>query len=200
MRSYPPITAAYFASRAAFRAHLLVWVSARNRTSGLTESIGFWTGADHAEFVLEGETRTYYGAGAMLTADPIRSQTGLKVRTWRIVFNQVAPEAQQLIRGYDARHAPVEVHRALFDPEGEQLIDTPHLVRRGFIDKAPITTPPKGETGGQIAIEISTQSRALTRPVSRYRSDASLRGRAPADAFRKYASIADSVDTKWGTS
>ena len=196
MRSYSPTTAAYFASRAAFLGHVLVWLSARNRSTGATETIGFWTGVDHMEFTIGGQTRTYHGAGSMLAMDPIRQQTGIKVRTQRITFSQVSAEVLQALRVYDPRHAPVEVHRALFDPLSEALIDEPHLILRGYIDKAPLPTPPKGESA-TVAIEVASHARALTAQLARYRSDATLRHRAPGDAFRQYASIAD-AETPWG--
>lgn len=101
------------------------------------------------------------------------------------------------IRGYDPRHAPVEVHRALFDPETEQLIDEPHMILRGYLDKLSLPTPAKNERAS-VNFEVATAGRALTKPVSRYRSNASLRARASEDGFRKYASLADTVVVKWG--
>ncbi len=197
MRSYSPATAAYFASRASFIGHLLMWFSPLNRTTGAREAIGFWTGDDHQDFTIGGATRRYFAAGSLIKMDPIRWQTGIKSRTQRVTFSQLAPEVLQVIHGYDARHAPIEIHRALFHPESDNLIDAPHLILRGFVDKAPVNTPAKGEAGS-VPMEIATHGRALVRPVSRSRSDASLRQRAPADAFRQYASIADAVETPWG--
>ncbi|MGN7870965.1 hypothetical protein [Paracoccus sp. 22332] len=197
MRTFSPATAAYLASRAGFIGHVLVWISARDRSSHAIETIGFWTGADHQEFTIDGQVRLYYAAGSLLKVDPIRRQTGVKVRTHRITFSQVAPEVEMLIRGYDPRHAPVEVHRALFHPDTETLIDEPHVILRGFVDRAPLTTPAKGEAG-QVALEIASEARALTRPLSRFRSDAGLRSRDDEDAFRQYSSLAGTVEVPWG--
>jgi hypothetical protein len=197
MRSFSPTTAAYFAQRGAFLGHNLVWIMARHRISGAVETIGFWTGADHRVFTIDGADRTYYAAGALLSVDPIRRQTGIRSRTQRVTLNHVSPEVIQAMRGYDPRHAPVEIHRALFDPATEELIDEPHVILRGFIDKAPLPTAPKGETAS-LHIEIATHARALTRILGRSRSDATLRTRAPADAFRQYAGLAETVETPWG--
>lgn len=197
MRAYSSATAAYFASRESFVGHILLWVSARNRSSGANERIGFWTGVDHQDFTIEGQTRTYYAAGAMLKADPIRRQTGIKVRTQRVTLSQVSAEVQQLIRGYDPRHAPVELHRALFHPLTEALIDEPHVLLRGYIDKVSVSTPEKGGAGN-VSIEIATEARSLTKPLSRFRSDASLRARASGDGFRKYASLTETAEVLWG--
>lgn len=199
MRLYTPATAAYLASRRAFMGHVLLWISARNRKTGIREQIGFWTGADHDQFVIDGQTRLYYAAGSMLKMEPIRRQSGLKVRTHRVTLSQIAPEVQVLIREYDARHAPVEVHRALFDPMSEALIDTPHLLLSGFVDKATVSNAGKGASA-EVAIEIASEARALTKPLSRSRSDATMRVRAKDDAFRLYAGQTETVEVKWGRS
>lgn len=198
MRVFSPATAAYFASREAFSGQVLIWVSPRNRDTGEVEPVGFWSGGDHQAFTIDGEVRTYYGAGEFATLDPIRRQTGIKTRTQRLTFSHVTPAAVALVRGYDLQHAPIEIHRALYHPLNETLIDEPHVILRGFVDKALVTRPPKNEAGGKVVLEIATHARALTRTLARYRSDATLRARAPDDEFRQYASIADSVDTPWG--
>lgn len=197
MRDFSSTTMAYFAARGPLLMHVLIWISARNRSSGALEEIGFWTGADHQLFAIGGQTRTYYGAGSMLAVDPLKWRAGLQVRTQRVTFSQVAPEVQEVIRGYDPRHAPVEMHRALCDPLSEGLIDEPHLLMRGYIDKVSLTTPAKGQSG-DVAVEIATSGRALTRPLNRYRSDATLKARQPTDTFRKYASTTDKVEVPWG--
>lgn len=135
MRVFSSPTAAYFASRGPFVGHVLIWFTARNRDNGDAETIGFWTGADHRDFVIDQSTRRYYAAGALLRCDPIRRQTGIKVSKQRVVFSQVAPEVQLAVRGYDIRHAPVELHRALFAPLSDNLIDEPHEILRGYVDK-----------------------------------------------------------------
>lgn len=197
MRSFTPTTAAAFASRAPLRAHVLIWISARDRSTGSLQTMGLWTGDDHAEFVISGQTRTYFGAGSLIGVDPLKFGTGLQVRTQRLRLAGVTPENALWIRGYDPRHAPVEMHRVLFDPETDLAIDAPHLVLKGYIDKIMLPTPKKGEAGS-IEVQIATAARALTKPLSLKRSNASLRGRSPDDAFRKYAVLADKVETSWG--
>lgn len=197
MRLFTAATAARFASRSAFSGQVLVWLEARHRGTGATEGVGFWSGDDHAEFTIDGQTRTYYGAGAFLGMDPIRRQLGIKTRTQRVRFSHISPAGMALIRTYDPRHAPIEIHRALYDPLTGNLIDEPHVLIRGFVDKAPSRRAPKGQ-GGEITVEIATHARALTRALSRYRSDATMQARAPGDGIRKYASIAETVDTPWG--
>lgn len=198
MRNFSPTTAAYFAARGPILAHVMVWISARNRGTGSTETIGFWTGADHQVFTIDGTARTYFAAGSLLSVDPLKWRTGVSVQTQIITLSQIAPEVQQAIRGYDPRHAPVELHRGLFDPLSEQLVDTPHLLMRGFVDKVTLTTPPKGQGSGNVKLEIATAARALTKPLNRHRSDASMQARNSGDTFRKYASTTDKIEVPWG--
>lgn len=197
MRIYSPATAAYLLTRAPVRRDVLVWITARDRATGDPAEIGFWTGDQDAAFTIDGEERTYHAAGELLNIDQVTFRTGLKVRTQKITFSQVAPAAQQAIRGYEALHAPIAIHRAIFHPETDQLVDEPHLVLRGFIDRAPVLTPPKGGAG-KITLEVATAARALTKPLSRKRSHAALIARAPNDQFRKYASLVDKIETPWG--
>lgn len=197
MRAFSPATAAYTQNRGARHAHLLVWITALDRQTGDPHQLGVWTGADHREFVISGETRVYYGAGAMLKADPLTVRTGLSVRTQRLHFSQIAPELQQAVRGYDTRHQPIEMHRAFFDPLSELLVDEPHRVFSGFVDRLRINTPEEGGEGS-IEMTVATVARALTKKLGRKRSHASLVTRTPGDTFRQYASLADKVEVKWG--
>ena len=197
MRSLSPVTQAWFDARNPIHAHALVWIEARHRSTDAVETIGLWTGDDHATFAVSGQARTYFGAGNVLSLDPIRRGTGLQVRTQRVTLSGLTPETQMALRGYDARHARVEIHRALFHPDTGLLLDAPHRLFRGTIDRLKIVTPARGETG-KAEVELASAARALTTPVSRKRSDASLRARNPADGFRKYASQAEAVETPWG--
>lgn len=121
----------------------------------------------------------------------------MQVRSQRVSLSGITPETRLALRGYDARHARVEIHRAVFDPDSLQLVDAPHRLFRFWIDRLKITTPAKGEPG-KAEVELASAARALTTPMSRKRSDASLRARASTDGFRKYASQAEAVETPWG--
>jgi len=196
MRSYSPATAAALASRAGLVAHVLVWASAKNRDTGAVEQIGFWTGDDHQDFTIDAEARSYFGAGGMLEIAPLVMQAGIVVRMQRLVLSPLAPEVAQLFRGYDARLAPVQIHRALFDPDTRDLVDTPHLLFRGWIDAASIVTP---EAGGaaQIEVTLAGAARALTRSLPGKRSDEAQQRRA-GDRFRRHVDVSGAVEVWWG--
>ena len=196
--NFASATAAYFAAQTRIRARVLVWMQALDRETGQVETMGLWNGADHRVFTIRGEERTYYGAGGLIAVDPLTSRTGLNVRMQRLVFSPLAPEVEQLIRGYDARFAPVEIHRALFDPDSHALVDEPHRRFKGYIDKiSPLRTGPKGDKV-TVELQLASSARALTIPLSRKRSNESLRARASGDAFRQYADVAGTITVKWG--
>ena len=196
MRDFGSASAAYLAARGGVMSRTLVWITAKNRTTGAAESLGLWTGDDHQDFSIGGVTRTYYGAGAMLSVDPITMQAGLVVRMQRMVLSALSPEVTQIFRGYDPRLAPVEIHRALFDLETHALIEEPHRVFLGWIEEAPIATP---EIGGQATIEVTMASsaRSMTRALAIKKSDSTQRMRG-GDRFRRYIDVSGSVGVWWG--
>jgi hypothetical protein len=190
------MTGAYLAARDGIQARLLIWVRARNRATGAEEALGLWTGDDHQSFLIDGASRLYYGAGGVLGVEPITMQSGIVVRMHRITLAPTAPEVAVAIRGYDARLAPVEIHRAFFAPASGELIEAPHRVFKGWIDAISLPTP---EVGGQGAVEVTLASsaRALTRPLALKKSDESQRRRSD-DRLRRYTDISGSVDVYWG--
>lgn len=196
MRALGPNTLAHLQSREGLAAYALVWVEARNRTSGLVETLGLWTGAQDRTFTISGQPRTYVGAGGLAGVPPITMQAGLAVRMQQLRLAPVTAEVVQLIRGYDARHAPVEVHVAFFEPRTRALIEEPTRVFKGYIDAINIS---EGVSGGESSCEVTVASsaRALTRTLPLRRSD-EVQKRKAGDRFRKYADISGSVDVWWG--
>lgn len=197
MRLLPSPVADLLAARRGRVARVLVWIKAKNRSTGLAEPLGLWSGGDHQDFVIGGKARTYFGAGAMIDMDPLTSDIGLTVRRYVLNLSPIVPEVQQIIRGYDPRLAAVQIHVADFDPDTHSLLASPVRVFKGWIDTVHISEPaPDGEASCEVALLSAAQ--ALTRTLPRKRSDQTLRARAPGDAFRKYADISGSVETVWG--
>lgn len=177
-------------------ARVLVWVRARDRSTGVEATLGLWNGDDTASITVGGVARTYYGAGALLGVDPIVYSAGVQVRMQRVSLSPLSPEVAQAIRGYEPRLAPVEIHRALFDPATMALVAEPHRMFKGWIDDVSITTP---EIGGDAMCEVTLASaaRALTRTLPLKKSDESQKLRS-GDRFRRYADISAAVDVYWG--
>ena len=189
-------SAAYLAGETAIVSHVLIWILARNRSTGAQEAIGFWTGDDHQTFVVEGQSRTYFGAGDVLEVPPLTSESGLQVRMHSFGLASLAPEVAMALRGYEPRLAVVEVHRVLFyGSTGAQVAD-PHRVLAGWIDEAQITTPAIGGQGSA-TITVASSARALTRTLPICKSDAQQRLRT-GDRFRRHVDVSGSVDVVWG--
>lgn len=198
MRDYSTAVDNYIADVGSVRARHLVWITAKTKSSPVTEeSIGFWNGIGSRQFTIGGETRTYLGAGQLLSMDPITASVGLQVRMHRLALSSIPAEVQDLILTYDTRLAPVEVHRALFNVETNELVSEPTRVLKGTIEEMPVPRPAEGETA-TMAITVASASRALTRGLSIKKSDAAQRAIDPTDEGRKYASISGVVTVFWG--
>ena len=195
MRNYGPATLTALQARDVV-SRALIWISARNRSTNAVETMGLWTGSDHETFDFGGEPRLYYGAGNVVDLPQITMQAGLAVRMHRLGLTSLTPEAMQLIRGYDVRFAPVEVHRALFTTNTRLLASTPHLVLKGFVDEVNLGTPAAGGAASCV-LGIVTQARVLTQALSLKKSDETQRLRS-GDRFRRWTDVSGSVDVWWG--
>jgi len=196
MKDFDAATAAYVGSRAGVVARSLIWITAENRATGAMDALGLWSGLRDQAFSIGGAARNYTGAGAVLGADPIISGAGLAVRSYMLNLSSVAPEIEDLVKGYKTRGAPVEVHRALFHPASRALVAPPRRVFLGQVDQISF---PEGMPGEQpsCAIALVSETRALTRPLSSMKSNASqsLRG---GDPIRRYADVSGVVPVYWG--
>lgn len=197
MRILDPTSAEYLSARTGVASRHMVHVVARNRATGAPEALGLWQGDDHLTIAIGGVNRTYYGAGALVGVEPIRAGIGLEVRMLQIGLSPLTPEVAQLLRGYDARLAPAEVHRALLSLETGQLIAEPIRVFRGWVDEVKLRTGEVGGTG-EATVTLASAARGLTRALTLTRSDAEMRRRSNADAFRRYTDIAGEVGVWWG--
>ena len=197
MRALASPVLARLAAREGICARVLLWVNARERDNGAEACLGLWSGEDHAVFVIGGESRSYFGAGGLISMPPLTSEVGLNVRSHRLVLSPLAPEVSQLIRGYDPRLAPVEIHVASFDPATGALLAEPARVFRGVINTVTVETPPEGGEA-RVELELLSAAQALTRTLALKKSAETLRLRAPADAFRQYIAVTGAVETVWG--
>ncbi len=197
MRSFTAPELAYLAAADGREAHALIWIRAKNRTTGAIEAMGLWTGEDHASFTVEGQVRTYFGAGNVIAVDDLVYATGLSVQMQSARLSVLTPEVDQLIRGTDARLAPVEIHRAFLSPLTGALVAPPHRLFKGWIEEQPIRTAAKNGIP-TLTIKMASAARELTRNLPLLKSDAALRARSPGDGFRRYNSVSGQVETVWG--
>lgn len=177
--------------------HILLWLVARNRDTGEDEALGFWTGDDHRTFTIDGEARTYFGAGAVISGGPIRAGIGLDVRYQSIMLPPMTDEARNALRVYQPRGARVQVHVVNISPDTGLMTGAPVPMVDGFLEQAPES---HGKAGGdaQVELKIASYFRRLTDGVPLYKSDEALKARAPGDRGREYAGVVGDWKTPWG--
>lgn len=195
MRTLGSSALTYVQSHPGVCAKYLIWITGKNRTTLVDETMGLWTGDDHETFSIGG-SRLYYGAGTVVGIEPFTFRAGLEVRMQTVTLSILTPEVEQAIRGYEPRGASVEIHQVLFDTATNALIDTPLIVFDGYVEELRITTP---ELGGEASLEmtLASSSRVLTRTLPQAWSDASLKLRS-GDRIARFADVSGSVDTAWG--
>ena len=184
-------------TRGPIAAERLLWVQANNRNTGADDAMGLWTGQDDRTFNVGGVNREYHGAGSLLSVDAISSRAGLNVQMQTVALNVLTPEVEQLLRGYDTRQAPAEIHLALFDPDTDALQSITRVFR-GWMDELTISAGAKGQNAVASAM-LASSSRELTRTVQAYKSDESWRARSgDDDRFFRHAERSGSVAVYWG--
>lgn len=187
------------AERQATSAEVMIWITARNRETDAPESIGFWTGDDHRDFVIGGDTRTYLGAGSVIETGPLRATIGLDVMYFRVTMPPFLDEVRQALKVYDPRHAPVEVHSVVLHPETGRPLGPPKRRVKGVLHSAPESLGGKNEAS-ETELVIATSVRFLTNTMALYRSNAALQDRDPTDRGREYSDVAGEWRVPWGDS
>jgi hypothetical protein len=103
---------------------------------------------------------------------------------------------QLAVRGYDLRLAAIEIHEGYLDLSTHQLLAPPVVDFVGWVNGAPITTPPAGGQGS-ITLNCVSHSRMLTRTNPAKRSHESQKLRSN-DQFRRYSTVAAQWQYWWG--
>lgn len=184
-------------SRTDIAHEILIWVEARNRSTNAVETMGLWTGLDVRSFDPEGTgDRLYFGAGAVIEVPPLEFVTGVTVQQQRVRLGILTPEVEQLVREYDMRQAPVEIHVARQNPLSDSTLGYDRLFR-GFVDGAPLSEP---EQGGNASLDVVlvSQMRSLTETRPDRVSDEAHRRAYPGDRWLRYADVSGVVPVFWG--
>jgi hypothetical protein len=196
MRTISPALAAHLAARRGYCIRLLLWAAPKDPVSGLPEEIGIWSGSTNREFTIQGTPRLYLGGGGVLQVATIVSGVGLDIRNQRATLNGLFPEVIEIMDQYSAIQAPIEIHRAFFATDTLELLDEPHRLFKGTIEKAPKT---RAEAGGTPAVELTMVSTArnLTMTLAARQSDANqqLRG---GDRVLRHADLSGEIPVVWG--
>ena len=121
----------------------------------------------------------------------------LQIQMYNVSLSSVTPEVLQAVYGYEPRLAPIEVRRAMFDPESDALLAEPHRIFSGTIDK--IEAPHPTEGAGLLTVTAASASRMLTRTLTTKKSDETQRRINASDRGRDYAAVSGNVPVIWGT-
>lgn len=199
MREVSSAILAQLALRTGLKVRNLLWIEARNRETGDPETIGIWNGDDVTDFVIDGDTRTYYGSGQFITFEDYKQEQGLVIHRLVGKSNAISPEMETVIRQYDTRLARVQMHLQFYDPLTDQKIGNPYRFFKGWIDTLPIKTGAKGEAGSA-TINMVGHARILTRLNPAKRSHETQRMRNGIDTFFSDVAITGTVTTPWGSS
>lgn len=193
--TWPPAAQAHLDARLPVAPRWCVWVTAAPIAGGAAQGFGFWTGDDHAVLTVEGEARTYFGAQGAMAIGEIVYEPGTAIGSQGITLG-LSPEGVTLARGYNLAGAPIELHCALYDPAAVALLGIRRYFR-GFIEEAPLDTPPPGEVA-VLPIRAVSAARRGTMTVAGRKSDASQRLRLSTDRFREFGDLGETVSDPWG--
>lgn len=182
----------------------LIYVTAKDRSTGAPVEFGFWNGIyDSTIEVIDGltqdtESRSFVSKGAVLTVGDISLSDSLNVGSVQVTLSQLNATVESAIRTYDTRNAPIQIYRGLFSIASPAALIAPARCRFvGYINTAPISTPP---AGGQASVTFNCVSavRELTRSNKELRSDEGQQRRHSGDRFFKYVAATGQVQVFWG--
>lgn len=180
-----------------------IWFVVRDMTSGDPVTDGYWSdigdiSADIIDPDTGGtETRTFVGAGSLISISDIPLVSNLTVQNITVTLSQVADRVNELVRGYDCKQGRVEIYRGLFDPLTRQMVAPAEPRFVGFIDEAPITTPKEGDSG-DVTLTCTSNTSELTRFNTDTRSDASQQLRSAGDDFFTDVAVVGAWQQFWG--
>lgn len=179
-----------------FQHNWLIYFTARNRATNANEVMGIWDGLDDISVVIDGVTKTFIGAGQLLSVPNWTFTPGIQnIQNQKLSLDIKSPEIINLIMAYDASLAPVQVYLMVTNTATMAVADAPISWFDGQVDDIAISES-KYEKGCTVTI-VSSQ-REGTRKLSTMKSEESQKLRNPDDDGFKYATIANDVPVPWG--
>lgn len=180
-----------------------LWLQVRDRITGDPVFDGYWSDVGAVTCnVIDPETggstsRTFFGAGGLISISDIPLVSNLTVQNITITLSQVADRVNDLVRTYDCKQGRVDVFRGLFNPQTRVMVAPAEPRFVGFIDELPIKTPKEGEDGS-IELSCTSHTQEITRANPDTRSDSSQRLRSATDNFYQDVAVVGSWQMFWG--
>lgn len=185
---------ALLAARDPFAVRWLLWLRPKDRATGAQVGYGISTHDDDATFTVEGEARTYQGMPGNIQMPPIVYRPGARVQTMEVPLVGIGPDTDQILRVYDPKLAPIDIHCALFDGD-MNLIDIDRKFR-GIVNGSPIETPPvNGISSATLRLVSSARRGTMTMAAKKSHQAQKLR---QGDEFRQYGSAGRVASDWWG--
>jgi hypothetical protein len=186
------------------KARTFLYIIAKDRATGDPAPVGFWNDVGNLTVpVIDGISgitvaRDFFGSGRLIGIDDIPLTSDISVREISGTLSQVDQTTQNAVRLYDAKFAPVQIYRGIYDPAKHILINAAVCRFVGFIDLVEILTPKEGEFGS-INVKMVSHAREMTRASTDVRSDESQKARSAGDAFYADVGVAPEWEMFWGT-
>ena len=193
-----PLVQSQFAERRGVKGHVLVWIVARHRSTGVETPIGFSDLGDHRDFVTDGETRTYFGAGNVIEVAPIRASVGLEVVYHQVVMPPFTDEMRQLLIQYDPRGAETRIYSVAFDIDTNEPIAAPKRFVKGRLQEAPTTLGAKRTSSSKTTLKIASNTRILTEGLPVRKSLDAHQQAYPGDLGREHTAVTADWPVTWG--
>jgi hypothetical protein len=197
MKTIDTALSTHLIAREGITAHVLVWVEAKDRTTGAALPFGIWTGDDDRTFTVDGGPRTYLGAGSLADVGALVAEAGYVVRVTRMSLAHLHPDIAALVNGRDLRHVPCTWHQVHLQPGSFDLVAPPRRVFKGRVEVTPLPDAAEGEEA-RAEFELVSYARDMTLPLTLKKSQGALAARAPTDTFRRYIAVSGRISTSWG--
>lgn len=180
-----------------------IWFTARNRSTNLPQSVGFWNGAVDATFnVIDGITRSpvsrsFVAFGSLIGLDDIPMTSDLSVREISVTLSPINDAVENAIRGYDAKFAACQIYRVLLDRETRDVVGAGYPRFVGMVNGAPIVRA-QIDGNSTIVLNLVSQLRELTKSNPDVRNKESQEARNLSDNFYQNTDDVGGWLTPWG--
>jgi hypothetical protein len=184
-------------AREGIEAHVLVWIEATDKITGLAAPFGLWTGDDDRTFTVDGGPRNYLGGSSLIGVGNLIAESGYVVRVTRMSVSHLQVDIAALIAARNLRHVRCTWHQVHLQPGSFDLVAPPRQVFKGRIERTPL---PDAAEGGEVTaeFELVSYARDMTLPLTLRKSHESLINREPTDTFRQYIAVSGKISTVWG--
>lgn len=181
----------------------LLWVYAKERSSGNTVELGIWNDIDDITIEVKSGvsgivvTRPYYGNVSLSVPEIVRV-SDLTSQTVPVEMSQISDVTQNIVRTYDLRLARCEIHDLLLDPSTRAQVAPAEIAFLGIIDEVTVDTPEAGSSGN-ITLSIISDAIAMLSRVNPFKSSYEGQKRRGDDQWGLYSNTIAKWTIPWGT-